>query len=107
MSCFWGGVYDSGYAPMFLPTTILGLGGLVLVVRRKREWFWCYALPLIFYPMPYYLTHADLRFRFPIEPLLACLTGYAITEFVAAVQRRRMARSAATTAVEQHRPASV
>jgi hypothetical protein len=49
---------------------------------------WLYALPLTFYPLPYYLTHADLRFRLPAEPLLACLTGYAVTMIGGEVRER-------------------
>ena len=88
MSCFWGGVYDSGYAAIVLPTTLLGLLGLLLLARNNRELMWLYALPLVFYPLPYYLTHADLRFRLPAEPLLACLTGYAVATMAAGVRRR-------------------
>lgn len=88
ISCFWGGVYDSGYAAVVLPTTLLGLWGLLLLGRHNRELMWLYALPLVFYPLPYYLTHADLRFRLPAEPLLACLTGYAVTMIAAKVRKR-------------------
>jgi hypothetical protein len=64
------------------------LWGLLLLSRHDRELMWLYALPLVFYPLPYYLTHADLRFRLPAEPLLACLTGYAVTMIAGEVRRR-------------------
>jgi len=94
MSCFWGGVYDGGYAPIFLPTTLFGLSGLALLARRNRPLMWRFALPLIVYPVPYYLTHADLRFRFPIEPLLACLSGYAIVAACTYWRERKASKAA-------------
>lgn len=96
MGCFWGGVYDSGYAAIVLPTVLLGLWGLLLLSRHNRGLMWLYALPLLFYPLPYYVTHADLRFRMPVEPLLACLTGYAVS-VMAAELRRQVARSAVSS----------
>ncbi len=98
--CFWGGIYESGYAPIFLPTTLLGLAGLALLARRDRELLWFYLLPLLVYPIPYYITHPDLRFRFPIEPLLAALSGYAVVTFISALSKRRSAEkvTAAATA---------
>jgi hypothetical protein len=33
-------------------------------------------IPLIFFPAAYYLTHADIRFRHPIDPLLVIFAAY-------------------------------
>ena len=107
MGCFWGGVVDSGYVAIVLPTTLLGLWGLLLLARHDRELMWLYALPLLFYPIPYYLTHADLRFRLPAEPLLACLTGYAVVMIAAEVRKRIANSHALTTAQEPASPATV
>lgn len=45
---------------------------------RARQDFCLYAIPLLIYPLPYYITHADARFRYVIDPLLAILAAYAI-----------------------------
>ncbi|MBZ5567260.1 MAG: glycosyltransferase family 39 protein [Acidobacteriia bacterium] len=107
MGCFWGGVYDSGYAAIVLPTTLMGLLGLLLLARHDRELMWLYALPLVFYPIPYYLTHADLRFRLPAEPLLACLAGYAVTMMAAEARRRITAWATPTAAQDSPSTATV
>jgi hypothetical protein len=43
---------------------------------------------LAIYPLPYYITHADARFQFILDPLLAILAGYACESFVAWCTRR-------------------
>ncbi|MGI9101940.1 MAG: hypothetical protein ACR2IF_05800 [Terriglobales bacterium] len=93
MSCIWGGVRDAGYDPIFLPTTLLGLTGLLLLARRDRGLMWFFLLPLLIYPIPYYVTHPDLRFRFPMEPLLTCLSGYAVVVIAECVRERARAKA--------------
>lgn len=55
--------------------TVAGI--LVLIAKRSR-----YALPLIafpaVFPCVYYLTHASLRLRHPLDPLLLILTAIAV-----------------------------
>lgn len=59
--------------------TALGsaIGVLILLFRRSS-----YAVPLgvfiVFVPMVYYITHASLRYRHPIDPVVALLTALAI-----------------------------
>lgn len=52
--------------------------GLALLWRARPDLRF-YAVPLLIYPLPYYITHADARFRYVIDPLLsiliACLIG--------------------------------
>jgi hypothetical protein len=62
---------------------ILSLGmflGITLLVRSKNS----FALPIavfpLLYPLVYYLTHASLRYRHPIDPLLVFLTVFAATD---------------------------
>lgn len=45
---------------------------------RTRQDFCLYAIPLLIYPLPYYITHADARFRYVIDPLLCILAANAI-----------------------------
>jgi len=58
---------------------VLSLGtflGIVLLVRSKSS----SALPIavfpVLYPVIYYVTHASLRYRHPIDPLLVFLTMF-------------------------------
>jgi hypothetical protein len=64
-------------AALFLPAC----AGLALLWKRRRL-FLLYALPLILYPLPYYVTHADVRYQYVIDPLLAILAAYAIEAFL-------------------------
>jgi hypothetical protein len=66
-----------------LLTSLLGFAGLVLLYRNRRKSFaLLMALPLLLFPLPYYITHAELRYRLNIDPLLTLLAAYAITQLV-------------------------
>jgi 4-amino-4-deoxy-L-arabinose transferase-like glycosyltransferase len=59
--------------------TVLGFSGLVLMFRRSHPKAWILGIPLLIYPLPYYLTHADLKYQHPVQPLLALLAAVAIS----------------------------
>ena len=72
-----------------LITTVLGFSALVLLYRqRKRAFAVLIALPLLLFPVPYYITHAEFRYRLNIDPLLTILAAYAATQFITAWSRR-------------------
>lgn len=83
---FWSGSSKSP-GDLTIPLVLAGMVGLVLL-WRCRSLFVFFALPLVVYPLPYYITHADARFQFVIDPLLAILVGYACERFLAFVARR-------------------
>jgi hypothetical protein len=56
----------------------LGLLGLVLMFRRNTRLAWLFALPLVLFPLPYYITHPDFRFRVLLDPLITVLAAYAV-----------------------------
>lgn len=66
-------------------TTVFGVAGLVLLLRKDKALALLYALPLLIFPLPYYITHADFRYRLVIDPLLTILAAYAITRSYAAM----------------------
>ena len=57
----------------------LGLGGVWLLFRRGdvRAGL-LLTLPLLLFPVPYYITHAEFRYRLVIDPLITVLGWYAI-----------------------------
>jgi 4-amino-4-deoxy-L-arabinose transferase-like glycosyltransferase len=63
-------------------TTLLGFAGLVLLLRRRRELGILFAMPVVLFPLPYYITHADFRFRFVLEPLMLLLCAYTVQMWV-------------------------
>jgi hypothetical protein len=38
-----------------------------------------FLLPMTLFPLPYYITHAEFRYRLVIDPLLVILAGYAVS----------------------------
>jgi hypothetical protein len=46
------------------------------------------ALPLLLFPLPYYITHAEFRYRLNLDPLLTLLAAYAVTQLVAQLAAR-------------------
>jgi hypothetical protein len=91
---FWSGTgnIDSShtYEIHALLTTVLGFEGLLLVYRRgMRAFAVLMALPLLLFPIPYYITHAEFRYRLNIDPVLTILAAYAVTQLAAVWSRRK------------------
>ena len=82
MGRFWAGTGTAGGPAIFalhaVLTSLLGCWGLALLLRRSRELALLFATPLLLFPLPYYVSHAEFRFRLVIDPLLALLAGYAL-----------------------------
>lgn len=83
---FWTGTSKTPM-PVTIPLVFGGFSGLVLLWRSKVL-FALFALPIVIYPLPYYITHADARYQFVLDPLLAVLAGYACESFFAWCSRR-------------------
>ena len=81
---FWtgsGSNVNSGYVEAYaVSTSVLGILGLVLLFKRNRPVATLFLLPLVLLPLPYYLTHADFRFRVLLDPLLTILAAYFFVE---------------------------
>ncbi|WP_103932550.1 ArnT family glycosyltransferase [Bryocella elongata] len=80
---FWSGNGNSQGSPLYVLhatlTTLLGLAGLSLLLRKRRYALVAlFAIPLILFPAPYYITHAEFRYRLEIDPLLTVLSGVAL-----------------------------
>jgi hypothetical protein len=83
---FWMGIGNKDGSAIFflhaLVTTSLGLIGLWRLLRAHRvRLAILFLLPLILFPLPYYITHAEFRYRLVIDPLLTILGAYAICAF--------------------------
>jgi hypothetical protein len=46
-----------------------------------------FALPLLLFPLPYLITHAEFRYRIVIDPLLAVLAAHAMVECFRAIAK--------------------
>jgi hypothetical protein len=90
---FWAGTGNVGGPAIYeihaLLTTVLGVGGLVFLWRNHMRGFAALmALPLLLFPFPYYITHAEFRYRLNIDPVLTILAAYAVTQIVTVWPRR-------------------
>jgi hypothetical protein len=68
---------------IILCNLILSLGtflGIALLVRSKSSFAFPIAVFPLLYPLIYYVTHTSLRYRHPIDPLLAFLTAFAVAD---------------------------
>ena len=72
------------------------VGILVLWPRRSAITFPLAIFPLIF-PCLYYVTHADLRYRHPIDPVLCLLTAIAATSAWELARAREHTEAGAAT----------
>jgi 4-amino-4-deoxy-L-arabinose transferase-like glycosyltransferase len=81
---FWMGTGNKDSSLVFAThavlTTSLGLIGLWRLLRERRlRLAALFLLPMILFPLPYYITHAEFRYRLVIDPLLVILAGYAVS----------------------------
>lgn len=80
---FWTGSGNQDGSVVFvihaLLTSLLAAIGLGRLLREHR---WSVAvlflLPLILFPLPYYISHAEFRYRLVIDPLLTILAGFGV-----------------------------
>jgi hypothetical protein len=60
-------------------TTGLGAMGLWRLLQRRRlSLAALFLLPLMLFPLPYCITHAEFRYRLMVDPLLTILGAYAV-----------------------------
>lgn len=84
---FWTGTGNLKGSPAYVLhaclTTLFGFAGLLLLYRRSRTIAILFALPLLLFPLPYCITHAEFRYRLNIDPLLTVLAAAAVVELAA------------------------
>jgi 4-amino-4-deoxy-L-arabinose transferase-like glycosyltransferase len=80
---FWSGTGTQHGSFIFelhaLATTLFGFAG-VWLLRRRRTLALLFATPMLLFPLPYYLTHAEFRYRIVIDPLMTVVAAYAVCE---------------------------
>lgn len=81
---FWTGA-EAGTEAAGVPILLLAIAGFALLWRRKSVAL-LYALPLLIFPLPYYITHVYVRFLYVIDPLLILLAATAVEAFLTYVR---------------------
>lgn len=77
--------------------SLLSFAGLLLALRANRIEPLPLAICLILFPVPYYISLAEMRYRHPIDPLLTVLTAYAVSRAWENVTRRPMVENLQTS----------
>jgi hypothetical protein len=69
---------------VFLCTTlsVLALAGLWRAFRRGIDIAMPYAIALFFFPVVYYITHAEDYYRRPIDPIFVVLAAFAVVSWI-------------------------
>jgi hypothetical protein len=79
---FWTGTGTLGGSPVYMlqgcATSLLGLLGLAFLIRRRSDLAPLMLLALLIFPLPYYVTHAEFRYRLVVDPLLTALSACAL-----------------------------
>ena len=81
---FWSGTGTRDGSAFFVLhavlTTALGAMGIWRLWQRRRfSVAVLFLLPLMLFPLPYYITHAEFRYRLVVDPLLTVLAAYAVS----------------------------
>jgi hypothetical protein len=81
---FWTGTGSKDGSILFaahaILTTALGVMGLRRLCKSGRiRLAVLFLLPLMLFPLPYYITHAEFRYRLVVDPLLTMLAAYAVS----------------------------
>jgi hypothetical protein len=51
-------------------------------MRKRKRILLLFAVPLCIFPLPYYITHPDVRFQYVIDPVLAILAAVGLDAFL-------------------------
>ena len=90
---FWAGIPKTGLEQaknlLFLASSVLSIGGLLLAAKRRLHGVLLFATLLVSYPLIYYITFPQPRYRHAIEPELAILAVFLISSLSATFQSRR------------------
>ena len=81
---FWSGAGTRDGSRIFVlhavfTTALGGMGIWRLWQRRRFSVAVLFLLPLLLFPLPYYITHAEFRYRLVVDPLLTVLAAYAVS----------------------------
>jgi hypothetical protein len=108
----WLAISDSpldswSYSPLYLKLfvvlnislSLFTLLGALFAYRNRHADAFPYAMVLLIFPLIFYLTHASLRYRFPMDPIMMVLSAYGVAQSFALVRRRISQSSGAVSTI--------
>jgi 4-amino-4-deoxy-L-arabinose transferase-like glycosyltransferase len=88
---FWAGIPRRGLEQvknlLFLASSLLSIGGLLLAAKRRVHGVFLFATLLLSFPLIYYITFPQPRYRHAIHPELVILVVFLISSFPARLRR--------------------
>jgi hypothetical protein len=95
---FWTGTGTQNGSALFAlhatSTTLFGMVALALLLRRRRyELVALFSIPMLLFPVPYLITHAEFRYRLVMDPIMTVLSAYAAVELARVTVRASKATS--------------
>jgi LPXTG-motif cell wall-anchored protein len=76
---------------LFLASSLLAVGGLLLAFKRRVHGVFLFATLLFSYPLVYYITFPQPRYRHPIDPAIAILAVFLISSLAVRLRRKNQA----------------
>jgi hypothetical protein len=70
-----------------LASSLLAIGGLLLAFKRRAHGVLLFAMLLLSYPLIYYITSTEPRYRHAIEPELVILAVFLISSLPSLLRR--------------------
>jgi 4-amino-4-deoxy-L-arabinose transferase-like glycosyltransferase len=94
--CVW-------YTTMF---SLFAFAGLIVALSTKPGESLPLAFCVLFFPIPYYITHSSLRYRHPIDPVLTILAVIVAARLASLVRLRKdsLPSTVSQTTIEDHEP---
>ena len=95
---FWTGSLFSGGSTglgtqlknlLFALSSLLGIAGLVLALKGRVHGVFLFAALIVFYPLTYYISVPELRYRHAIEPQLLILAVFLLCSLAARLLPQR------------------
>jgi len=65
---------------LYLASSVVAIWGLLLAVKRRIHGVFLFASLVVFYPLVYYVSFAQPRYRAPIDPELLILGVYLVSQ---------------------------
>ena len=89
---FWLGSGSRFGSPWYIVhatvTSLLGFAGLCMLYRSHQRSVQLILIPVLLFPLPYYITHAEFRYRLILDPVLAAVGARALDFFITQVRLR-------------------
>lgn len=73
--------------------SVVSLLGLLFVLTRRPPGWVLYLGTVLVYPLPYYITYANAKYRHAIEPELALLGAYLVVLIYEEIEKARLRKS--------------